>query len=138
MDREPIQNLSTRQRDQKIGLMDRRGCRESVEEKPRNLDGSRICQDLSRKGERKAQQKRIYQGSVEKLSSLKKKVFQRREKHIEMKATSKLLKHRSNQHIKLSKHLLIDMQSIHDPKHTHTHTTSLTNFIFQKKVKTVQ
>ena len=35
------------------------------------------------------------------------------------------------------------MQSIHDPKHTHTHThthartTSLTNYIFQKQVKTV-
>ena len=73
----------------------------------------------------------------------KKKVFQRREKHIEMNVTSKLLKHRSNQHIKLSKHLSIDMQSIHDPKHTHTHThththkTSLTNFIFQKQGKTV-
>ena len=24
-----------------------------------------------------------------------------------------------------------------DPKHTHTHTQSLTNFIFQKQVKTV-
>ena len=79
--------------------MDRRGCRESVEEKPRNLDGSRIRQDLSRKGERRARWKGICQGSVEKLSSLKKEGFSRREKHIEMNATSKLLKHRSNQHI---------------------------------------
>ena len=51
----------------------------------------------------------------------KKWVFQRREKHIEMNATSKLLKHRSNQHIKLSKHLSTYKQSIQDPKHTHTH-----------------
>ena len=32
-----------------------------------------------------------------------KEFFQRDEKHIEMKVTSKLLKHRSNQHVKLSK-----------------------------------
>ena len=45
------------------------------------------------------------------------------EKHIEMNATSKLFKHRSNQHIKLLKTSLNEkkkkMQSIHDPKHTH-------------------
>ena len=80
-------------------LMDLRSCRESIEKKPRNLDGSRIRQDLSRKGERRARWKGICQGSVEKLSSLKKEGFSRREKHIEMNATSKLLKHRSNQHI---------------------------------------
>ena len=35
--------------------------------------------------------------------------------------TSKLLKHRSNQHVKLSKTSLNkEMQSIHDPKHTRT------------------
>ena len=62
---------------------------------------------------------RIYREAVE----LEKKwVFQRREKHIEMNATSKLLKHRSNQHINLSKHLSTYKQSIQDPKHTHTHT----------------
>ena len=60
---------------------------------------------------------------VEKLSSLKKTGFSRREKHIEMNATSKLIKHRSNQHIKLSKHLSTYKQSIHRSKtHTHTHT----------------
>ena len=65
-------------------------------------------------------------------------VFRRRKKHIEMNATSKLLKNRSNQHIKLLKHLLTNMQSIQRSKtHTYTHTTSLTNFIFQKQVKIV-
>ena len=41
-----------------------------------------------------------------------------------MNATWKLLKHRSNQHIKvLKKHISTKkMQSIHDPKHTHTET----------------
>ena len=70
---------------------------------------------------------------------LEEKEFFKEEKHKEMNATSKLLKHRSNQHIKLSKHLSTYMQSNQDPKHTHTHThtTSLTNFIFQKQVKTV-
>ena len=44
MDRE-----SSRQNDQKYGSMDRKRCRESTEKKPRNLDGSRIYQDLSGK-----------------------------------------------------------------------------------------
>ena len=65
---------------------------------------------------------------------LKENVFQRREKHIEMNATSKLLKHRSNQHIKLSKHLSIDMQSIHNPKHTHTHTHNKSNQFYISKI----
>ena len=68
----------------------------------------------------------------------KKKVFQRREKHIKMNAVSKQLNQRSNQYVKLSKHLSSNMQSIHRSKtHTHTHTTSLTNFIFQIQVKIV-
>ena len=52
-------------------------------------------------------------------------VFRRRKKHIEMNAISKLLKNRSNQHIKLLKHLLTNMQSIQRSKtHTHTHNKS--------------
>ena len=99
-------------------------------EKPRDLDGSKFRQDLSRKEERMAQLKRTCWGSIEKLSSLKKKSFSRREKHIEMNAASKLLKHRSNQHIKLSNtHLSTYMQSIHRSK---THT--LTNFISRFKM----
>ena len=63
--------------------------------------------------------------SIEELSRSywvwRKWVFQREEKHIEMIATIKLLKHRSNQHVKLLKTSLNKkMQSIHDPKHTHT------------------
>ena len=48
--------------------------------------------------------------------------FSIREKHKEMNATSKLLKQRSNQHVKLSKHLSAYMQGIHTSNtHTHTH-----------------
>ena len=46
--------------------------------------------------------------------------FFKEEKHKKMNASSKLLKHRSNQHIKLSKYLSTYMQSIQDPKHTNT------------------
>ena len=73
--------------------------------------------------------------SIEDLSrscqTWRKGVLSRREKHIEMNATSKLLKQKSNQHVKLAKHLSTYMQSIHRSK------TSLTNFIFQKQVETV-
>ena len=110
--------------------MERRSCQDSIEKKPRDLDGSKFRQDLSRKEERMARLKRTCWGSIEKLSSLKKKSFSRREKHIEMNAASKLLKHRSNQHIKLSNtHLSTYMQSIHRSK---THT--LTNFISRFKM----
>ena len=65
----------------------------------------------------------IYRGTVKKLLSLKKMCFQRKEKHKEMNATSKLLKLRSNQHDKLLKNISTNMQSIHrSKKHTHTHT----------------
>ena len=47
----------------------------SIEAKERRLDRNGICR-----------------GCVEKLSSLKKEVFSREEKHIKMNATSKLLK----------------------------------------------
>ena len=63
--------------------------------------------------------KRIFRGFVKELSSLKKMCFQEA-KNTEMKATSKLLKQRSNQHDKLSKHLLTQKHSIHRSKHTHT------------------
>ena len=63
---------------------------------------------------------------------------QARKKHIKMDATSKLLNQRSNQHVKLSKHLSTYMQSIHRSKtHTHTHKISLTNFMFQKQVRQI-
>ena len=80
-------------------------------------DCIKICRDKKKKG---LNGREFFKD----LSSLKKRSFQRKEKHKEMNATSKLLKHRSNQHIKLSKHLLSYMQSIQYPKHTHTHKKS--------------
>ena len=58
----------------------------------------------------------IEKGCVE----LEEKKFFKAEKYKKMNATSKLLKDRSNQHIKLSKQLSTYMQSIQDSKHTHT------------------
>ena len=52
--------------------MDRLIYREALEVKPRNLDGSRNCQDAIKNKERRPGRKRIYWGFVEKLSSLKK------------------------------------------------------------------
>ena len=43
----------------------------------------------------------------------------------------------SNQHIKFSKSSLNNNFKHIDPKNKHIHKTSQTNFIFQKKVKTV-
>ena len=59
---------------------------------------SRIYRDLKKK----ARQKGICRGCVQKLSSLKKEGFSRREKHKEMNATNKLLKQTSKPHSKLS------------------------------------
>ena len=60
---------------------------------------------------------RICQEAIE----LEENEFFKEEKHKEMNATSKLLKHKTNQLIKLSKYLSTYMKSIQDPKHTHTH-----------------
>ena len=49
--------------------------------------------------------------------------------------SSKLFNQRSKQHFKLSKNISQQKNVKHlDPKHTHK---SLTNFIFQKQIKTV-
>ena len=98
-----------------------RCCWDSVKNKPRNLDGSKISRDAINVEVRKLNRSGICQGSVEKLSSLKKMSFSREEKHIKMNATSKLLKQRSNQHVKLSRHLST-YKHIDPKKHTHTHT----------------
>ena len=120
--------------------MDRRSCRECVEQELRNLDGLRICQDVIEKRERRLNRKRIYRGSVEKLSSLKKGSFSREEKHIKMNATSKLLNQRSNQYIKLLRHRSIYKHSIHRSKntHTHTHTLNKSNQFYISKNKSRQ
>ena len=83
--------------------------------------GQEAIEDLSRSQEEGL----IERITVKDVSSLKKKGFSRREKHIEINVTSKLLKQRSNQHVKHSKHLSTHMQSI-DPK-THTHTLNKSN-----------
>ena len=102
-----------------------------------NLDGSRIYWGSIEKRERRLYRKRICQGFVEKLSSLKKRSFSREEKHIKMNATSKLLKQRSNQHVKLLKHLSTCMQSIHrskkKKKKKKTHTLNKSNQFYISK-----
>ena len=110
-----------------MGSMDRRNCRESIEEKPKNLDGSRICQDGETQKSRWIEnpsrfvEKRRKNGSIEvNLSSLKKEGFSRREKHKEMNATKKLLKQGSNQHIKLKTSLNIYAKDSRSKTHTNT------------------
>ena len=114
----------------KFFSMDRRSCQDSIEKKPRNLDGSRICRGSIEKRERMLDRKE----SVEELLSQKKEGFSREEKNIKMNATNKLLKQRSRQHIKLSKHLSTYMQSIHRSKHTHTHTLNKSNQFYISKI----
>ena len=70
--------------------------------KPRNFYESRICRGSIEKKERRLDRNE----SVEELPNLKKEGFSREENHIKMNATNRLLKQRSKQHIKLSKHLL--------------------------------
>ena len=103
------------------GLDRSRSCRVAIKWKPRNLNGSRICRESigqieilekflngSRSCQRSVEitkrldRKDICRGCVKELSSLKKRDFSRREKHIEMNATNKLLKQASKQHVKYS------------------------------------
>ena len=44
MDQESIKNVSSSQRAQKFGLMDRPSCREAIKVKSRNLDRRNLCQ----------------------------------------------------------------------------------------------
>ena len=61
----------------------------------------KIYREMRKKGSIEMKLSRICQEAV----GLEERRFSRREKHIEMNATSKLLNQKSNQHIKLSKHL---------------------------------
>ena len=125
-----------------------------IERKPKNLDGLRSCREFIRQTE---SLENFLDGStylsrsclsnpeilieevcVEKLSRMQKRGFLKGKNTQEMNATSNILKQRSNQHVKLSKHLLTYKHSIHRSKHTHTHTTCLTNYMFQRQVKIVQ
>ena len=73
--------------------------------------------------------------SVEKLSSLIKQ-FSKKRKTQKWMQSSMLINQRSKQHFKLSKsfHNKKNVKHI-DPEHTHTHKTSLTNFIFKSKLR---
>ena len=76
----------------------------------------RSIEKRRKKGSIEGNLSRICREAVE----LEEKKFFKVEKHKKMNATSKLLKDKSNQHIKLSKQLSTYMQSIQDSKHTHT------------------
>ena len=87
-----------------------------------------FCRDKKKKGLINTNLSRICQGAVE---LEEKEVFQKKKKkNKEMNATSKQLKHRSNQHVKLSKTSLNKKNAkhswskthIHTHTHTHTHT----------------
>ena len=67
-----VKNLSSKQRAQEFFLMDQRSYRDSIEMKPRNFDGSRICRGSIEKRERRLDRKefvedlsRTYRGAVE-------------------------------------------------------------------------
>ena len=118
MDRETIEKLSRWILEISMDW----NCANFYREKKEGLDRRESVEDLSRS-----------------YRAWRKGDFQRREKHIKMNATSKQLKHRYNQHIKLSKTSLNKKNAKYSwiQKHTHTHITILTNFIFQKQVKIV-
>ena len=117
MDWESVEDLSARQKvsrwiEEAVEILSRRNtkilmdwnCVNFCQEKKKEcLDSRESIQDPSRS-----------------CQAWRKWVFQRDEKYIKMNATSKLLKHRSKQHIKLSTHLSAYMQSIQIPKPTHT------------------
>ena len=123
MDREAVENLSARQKVSRWIEKLSRIYREEVQ-KPWWIEIAITSIEKRRKrGSIETNLSRIYQEAVE----LEEKEFFKEEKHKEMNATSKLLKHKTNQHIKLSKYLSTYMQSIQDPKHTHTHTLNKSN-----------
>ena len=117
MDREVVENLSARQ---KVSRWIEKLLKQ-ISESSMNQNCTNFFQEKKKEGLNRYE-------SVEDLSrsyqARRKHVFQKEEKHIEMNATSKLLNHRSNQHVKLSKTSLNKkMQSIQRSNtHTHTHT----------------
>ena len=92
-------------------------------------------------------EKRSSRGSIDrKLSRIcqeaveldKKQFFKERKNIQKWMQTSKLLKQRSKQHFKLSEKISQQEKcKAFMIQNTHTHQTSLTNFIFKKQVKTV-
>ena len=69
MDREFVENLSSRQRAKKIGSMDRRSYRASIEMKPRNLVRSRNCWTSIKKRPRNLDGSKICRYFIEKAES---------------------------------------------------------------------
>ena len=143
-----------------------RSCRVAIEQKPTSMDQesikdlsarqkiSRCIEKLSRFYQEEIQRPRwieIVLTSVEtrrkrarqiaicqELLRWVKTVFQRREKHIRECNQACYPTKDSNNILSSQKHLLTGKMSSIQIQNTHTHTTSLTNFIFQKQVKTVQ
>ena len=117
MNQETVENLSARQKVARWIEKLSRIYREEIK-KPQWIEIAITSIEKRRKrGLIETNLSRICREAVE----LKENDFFKEEKHKEINATSKLLKHRSNQHIKLSKHLSTYMQSTHRSKHTHTH-----------------
>ena len=123
----------------KDGLDGSRICRESIKQTKSTRNLTRWIKEAVEKLSRRNPEISMDRESIKKLSrpeeessiernllrscrAWRKKVFSRREKHIEINATYKLLKQTSKSHIKLSTHLSTYKHSIHRSKHTHTHT----------------
>ena len=116
MDQEAVKNLLVRQ---KVAWW----IEEAIEHLSRiNLETSmdRDCDKIYWDKKKEELDRREFVRICREAVELEENEFFKEEKHKKMNASSKLLKHRSNQHIKLSKHLLTYMQSIQDPKHTDT------------------
>ena len=106
MDQEAVEDLSARQKVSRwIEEADEHLSRRNPE-----ISMNRDCDKIYREKKKEGLNRRE---SVEVLSrscrAWRKWVFQRREEHKEINATCKLLKHRSNQHVKLLKHLSTNM-----------------------------
>ena len=119
MDREVVENLSARQ---KVSRWIEKLLKQ-ISESSMNQNCTNFFQEKKKEGLNRYE-------SVEDLSksyqARRKHVFQKEEKHIEMNATSKLLKYRFNQHIKLKKNISQQKNAKHSrsnppPQHIHTH-----------------
>ena len=86
------------------------------------IQKSRWIENTIRSIEKRRQRGSIDENLSRSCRAWRKGVSQRDEKHIEMNATSKLLKHISNQHVKLSKTSLNKKPKAFMIQHTHTHT----------------
>ena len=97
---------------------------------PMDRNSIKICRE---KDKERLDRREFVEGLSRSYRAWRKKVFQRREKHIEMNATSKLLKQGSKQHVKLSRLLSTNMQSIQKSK-THIHTLNKFNQFYISKI----